>query len=1038
MHFKDGYCFYNEAALVERLTVGAKEAGREIVFLVGAPISAPVNPASAGVADVSMIIDEIRQLFMREVELSKQYDDVLATAENRYQAAFLFLLGMRGQDAANSVIRKAVLGAKRRLPEDEIDPLPSTSRLSDDQCKRLEDNIDFWELPPGVRALGELIAEYPDVFGSSVLTSNFDPLIQVSIQKAGGKTYRTVLHRDGNINQTNSQGCHIVHVHGYWRGADTLHTPRQLSQPRPRLLASLRPLLKQKTVVVLAYSGWDDVFAEALSEVVIDDSASPEILWTFFDHDPAPSEKLRLRLDPGIDRGRVSFYCGIDCHKFLPDLLSKWRLFAPRPHVSSAHERKPASQPIASTGHNLSSGDDVSRAVTTPNPRSFSFASDRPPVVEAWVGRASELQRLTRGTEEIIAICGIAGQGKSTLAAQYLKEHASRHFDVLDWRDCREEDNRIQTHIISAINHITEGNVSANGLQSQGDQAIAEIFISCLKRKRCVVVFDNVDQYVDLERGLFTGLLNELVNGIRAEPTGSRIILTCRPQINYVSSAILTIPLTGISENEAIELFEKRGAGGSGKEDICRAHHLTDGHPFWLDLMAVQVTRNASFTLPRLLSDIRRGHADLPNMLTSIWESLPDRERIVLRSMAETVRPETQDTISNYVSADINYNKCNKAIQSLKKMNLIVVKPQENSSDLLELHPIVRQYIRHNFPRQERIGYISKILHHYAAIMNNYRRMLGAILPFSILELWSQKAELHIEAASYEDAFKTLKESCAAFLSGGHIEEYVRVAKRLFEAVEWKNAVLGINEFDDVFSDMIECLSRLDRVEEADSLLVDYEKTIPIKNARYINYCDLRCYSYWFRKDFVSALEWGERGSELKKRTNVDTEYDCEHNLALARRDSGDIDKALEYFQRGRSLSDVTAAEECEESLGGPYYGNVGRCLHLKGDYGPALKCYQKSARLLEEDDDKNSLLNRAYARQWIAETLEKIGDVSTSLIFYHGAKSLWRSISPITADNLSRRIDDIFGSASFSMSEAQIDLACSNWIRSATLSSIR
>ena len=47
---------------------------------------------------------------------------------------------------------------------------------------------------------------------------------------------------------------------------------------------------------------------------------------------------------------------------------------------------------------------------------------------------------------------------------------------------------------------------------------------------------------------------------------------------------------------------------------------------------------------------------------------------------------------------------------------------------------------------------------------------------------------------------------------------------------------------------------------------------------------------------FAAAIEWGEKGVDLKKQTNVDTVFGSEHNLALARRDAGEIEAALAHF----------------------------------------------------------------------------------------------------------------------------------------------
>ncbi len=92
--------------------------------------------------------------------------------------------------------------------------------------------------------LGQLIATYPETVGKVVLTTNFDPLIEVSIARHGGAFYRTVLPMDGNLGQTVGTGTHVVHLHGYWHGYDTLHTTHQLRQERPELRRSLARLVE--------------------------------------------------------------------------------------------------------------------------------------------------------------------------------------------------------------------------------------------------------------------------------------------------------------------------------------------------------------------------------------------------------------------------------------------------------------------------------------------------------------------------------------------------------------------------------------------------------------------------------------------------------------------------------------------------------------------------------------------------------------------------------------------------------------------------
>ncbi len=223
--------------------------------------------------------------------------------------------------------------------------------------------------------------------------------------------YKTVLHSDGNLGQTEASGCHVVHLHGFWLGTDTLHTARQLGQPRPHLKDSLRSLLRNKLVVVCAYGGWDDVFTEALMDVVRDVNAYPEVIWTFHSATSNPADSLIEQLEAGINRARVNLYAGIDCNLFFPRLYDRWPTLQPRyaappqsqsnpVHVSEALSEKVQSR---TSEQLVIEGDD----------------EDRPPLVEIFVGRERELKLVEESGAKIVFLTGIGGQGKSTIAATY-------------------------------------------------------------------------------------------------------------------------------------------------------------------------------------------------------------------------------------------------------------------------------------------------------------------------------------------------------------------------------------------------------------------------------------------------------------------------------------------------------------------------------------------------------------------------------------------------------------------------------------------
>lgn len=1013
----DDILFYEKDALLYRLRDGIENTDKQVVFVVGAPLTAPYQQAR-GVADVAATVELIRNEFSGKKAHLDKLDAELSLSTNPYQTAFDFLTGRAGQDAANRIIKRAVSQALNSTPDSNWSD--TIARLSNDQLRSLDEEIEVWTLSPAVNSLGLLIAKYPDRFGSMVVTSNFDPLIEVAIKNAGGSAWRTSLSNDGSITQSRATGCHVIHIHGYWHGVDTLHTNRQLVRNRPTLKNDLLTLLHDKIVVVLAYGGWPDIFTGALGSVVSNDNLFPEVLWTCYGDQPILSDHLRATLRPGIDRNRVTFYKGIDCHQFIPELLRLWE--GTLSDSAATHNR---GEPVNPPAH------DPAKLL-----RLAPLECDRPPNIDVWVGRESELRALETSSAKVVIVCGLGGEGKSAIASHYIQTlgHRETRYRLWDWRDCKEQSDRIRTQIIEIIVRFSHGKISANQLSEADDSEVVEVLIEQISTAHAVLVFDNVDSYVDLENRTFTGVLDLLIQSLSTAHSTSRIILTCRPDVQYSAASVITFAMKGISDTEAIELFSKRAAGLAIPEsDIREAHLLTNGHAFWLDLLAVQVTKVSGTTLQSLLGDMRRGREGAPDVLSSIWGKLHRREQTLLRVMAEAVRPETADTIERFVSSQLSYSKFSRTLRSLIGLNLIVVKREKDAPDLYDLHPLVRQFVRTKFLRSERTSFIRVVISQYENIIRSIESLLGIHLPFAMLERWSQKTELEVSAGLYNEAFETLFKVEDALMGGGHVQEFIRVGRLLLESVDWETAAGKYKRFDVVVGVMVLAYDQLGDYDSADSLLTRYESTIPQKTARYIKFCDVRAYSLWMRGEFTSAIEWASKGVNLKNETHVDTNFDCKYTLALAQRDSGHPDIALEHFRQGFEVKDIVAGSANVPDTG-PLYGNVGRCLQMMGRMEEALPCYRQSMAILERDASSHSQSNRAYARRWIAEIFAHQGDYMRAEAFFLDAIHVLGASAPVRVRELYAEIEKLRVPSPRALKETAATEIVANWMLSKTV----
>jgi hypothetical protein len=309
--------------LIERV-VSSK---RPVVFLLGSALTMQPGPGLAGVPDVRGVVAKLREALSGKG--GARFDEALARAEGSglgkdfnaaYQEGFAALLRRgEGQDGVNRVIREAVLEAHEILDDERrarvLDGHPAEHRKA---CEDLLRSVDGWRpLRPSVAALGEILRQDPTKFGH-VLTTNFDPLIEVAVKRAGGEVRRSVIGRDGNPEQHGGDGTHVVYVHGYWFGTDTLHTDVQLRKPRPQLQATLKRRIEPSLLVVLGYGGWDDVLMASLSALTSDEGAFPDIVWGFYgQQDPEVMGKLEAA------GGRAQPYEHVDMHRLLPRLRDR-------------------------------------------------------------------------------------------------------------------------------------------------------------------------------------------------------------------------------------------------------------------------------------------------------------------------------------------------------------------------------------------------------------------------------------------------------------------------------------------------------------------------------------------------------------------------------------------------------------------------------------------------------------------------------------------------------------------------------------------
>ena len=217
-------------------------------------------------------------------------------------------------------------------------------------------------------------------------------------------------------------------------------------------------------------------------------------------------------------------------------------------------------------------------------------------------------------------------------------------FEFWDWRDCREESDRLGTQLLRLVERLSDGAIDTSQIEVSEIRAVVGVLFRLLHERKALLVFDNVDQYIDLDTFAPIKGLEVLLSEAQTRNHHSLFLFTCRPDIRVDESRAIRVLLAGLTAEETAGLIAARGVPKKDMHLAKELHETTDGHPLWVSLIAMQAIRHVD-GLRGALRLIRQGGATLPDTTRKIWGMLNEQQRNVLGTMAELDRPEPESRL---------------------------------------------------------------------------------------------------------------------------------------------------------------------------------------------------------------------------------------------------------------------------------------------------------------------------------------------------------------------------------------------------------
>ncbi|MFB5191884.1 metallophosphoesterase [Alicyclobacillus fastidiosus] len=628
---------------------------------------------------------------------------------------------------------------------------------------------------------------------------------------------------------------------------------------------------------------------------------------------------------------------------------------------------------------------------------------DPVPYAPDWVGRDVELSKLATSGLRVVAVTGMGGQGKSTLVAEFLRRNAKgeeRTFDKYVWLDCRELAGSLHAKVIEALDGLTNGRESSMRYRDEPlDQTMTRL-LKQMRQHRCLIVFDNVDAYISPESEDAVGELKPIVEMSLNNEHSSLILLTSRTAFWDQRVLFRHIPLDGFSTVEGLDFLRRRGINltGDNSEPYCiELIRHTNGHPWWLGLIAGQITAQLDTVKGCLekskVGDVPEGER-IKHYFKDIWAPLSPDLQDILRYLVEAPRALTRDEINRVIGG--TFNRITKNVKKLDRLGMLVKHESPIfGQESYQVHPLMRQYVHEAFPPSNQQAFVTKILYMFLP-----RSIVDILFGGSLLDTVSDTASPRDVADSVEtcltsrneiQAMKLMERYQETLLDNGLHHKFQFLATRILDSIDWGET--RICERSSGTRLLMYTINQLYITGER-ARGIDYlrkmETGVSENSFGYCAYLNISAQMSWDAGDYERALQFIDKHDRAVEQLGTAPPgglWDLELTGMLAYRDSGQYEEAL---NRCRSLRASNKSHNIAE-----VFGNEGRCLLKLGRLDEAESLLIQSLNILHNKTGYHSSINVGYAYLWLAEIRLLQGNPQSAGLLLKMAWDTWGEFAP-------------------------------------------
>jgi DNA-binding CsgD family transcriptional regulator len=327
------------------------------------------------------------------------------------------------------------------------------------------------------------------------------------------------------------------------------------------------------------------------------------------------------------------------------------------------------------------------------------------PDIEVFYGREQELSQLNQWILKdrcrLIAVLGMGGMGKTTLAVKLIKQ-LHEQFEFIIWRSLRQAPSL--KILLADLISVLSNQETADSLLNQESDSLISHLIQSLKKSRCLMVLDDVEMILGSHQlaGSYAQGYEDygtLIKRVAEESHHSCLMLTSSEKLKDLvlleGTKVRSLHLTG-SEEISQKILAERGLTVSSEWKTlierygCNPLAIKIVSATVQELYSGQVTEFIKNTL--LMGDVR-------SLLDQPFERLSTPEKEMMYWLALEQQPLQLSQLQKKMLIPLSTSELLEIMGSLGHRSLIE-KSQKEGQILFSLQPVVMKYVIEQFVRQ--------------------------------------------------------------------------------------------------------------------------------------------------------------------------------------------------------------------------------------------------------------------------------------------------------------------------------------------------